>query len=391
MDGGRGAGDPPPDLPPVFSPPPFQGGGREGGPAPGCAGVPSASRETRTRMRAFGPPGRRDAGAPRQSTDERDRKDPPTGPPSPWVNPPPDLPPSRGEERRPRGEELESQGVGRLGGIGIVGREARRRRLLSSPRSSLPPPFRGEVGRGVPPPGAPASRRPRAKRERGCGPSVRQAGGTPALPGSSRTSGTVKVPDRAAEPLGQPPSRPPPFQGGGEKTQGGGVGKSGRRAARRHRYRRAGSAPPPPSLLPPVFSPPPFRGEVGGGPAPGCAGVPSASRETRTRVRAFGPPCRRDAGAPRQSTDERDREGPRPGRRASGSTPLPTSPLPGGRREDPGGRSWKVRASGASPTSLSPGRTARPVSPFGHRKTGSRVRLPWRGMVDSGRWIVVSG
>ena len=35
-------------------------------------------------------------------------------------------------------------------------------------------------------------------------------------------SGIGKIPVRAAEPLGQPPSRPPPFQGGGEKTQGGG-------------------------------------------------------------------------------------------------------------------------------------------------------------------------
>ena len=63
--------------------------------------------------------------------------------------------------------------------------------------------------------------RPRAKRETGCGPSARQAGGTPAHPGNSRMSGIGKLPVRAAEP-GQPPSRPPPFQGGGEKTQGGG-------------------------------------------------------------------------------------------------------------------------------------------------------------------------
>ena len=70
-----------------------------------------------------------------------------------------------------------------------------------------------------------------------------------------------------------------------------------------------------------------------GGPAPGSAGVPPASREARTRARAFGPPCRRDASTPRQLTDERDREGPRPGRRTPGSPPLPASPLPGGRRE----------------------------------------------------------
>ena len=63
-------------------------------------------------------------------------------------------------------------------------------------------------------------------------------------------------------------------------------------------------------------------------PVPGCAGVSPASREAR---KGRG---RRDAGAPRQFTADRDREGPRPGRRAPGSTALPTSPLPGGRSED---------------------------------------------------------
>ena len=75
----------------------------------------------------------------------------------------------------------------------------------------------GRSGGGGPPLGAPASRQPRAKRERGCGPSARQTGGTPALPGNSPMSGIGKVPVRAAQPPGQPPSRPPPFQGGGEK------------------------------------------------------------------------------------------------------------------------------------------------------------------------------
>ena len=85
------------------SPPPFQGGGWEGGPAPGSAGVPPASREARTRVRAFGPPCRRDAGASGQFTDERGREAPRPGRRAPGVNPPPDLPPSRGEERRRRG------------------------------------------------------------------------------------------------------------------------------------------------------------------------------------------------------------------------------------------------------------------------------------------------
>ena len=104
---------------------------------------------------------------------------------------------------------------------------------------------------------------------------------------------------------------------------------------RRHR-RRAGVGPPPSSLLPPASpdSSPLQGGGREGGPAPGSAAVPPASREARTRMRAFGLPCRRDAGAPRQFTDGRDREDPRPGRPAPGSTPHPTSPLPGGRRED---------------------------------------------------------
>ena len=118
-----------------------------------------------------------------------------------------------------------------------------------------PPPFRGEVGRGVPPLGAPAFRRPRAKRERGCGPPARQAGRTPALPGSSRMSGVGKVSVRAAEPLGQPPSRPPPFQGGEEKTQGGREDPGGRRedGAARLPVRPSRVFPNGgPSLLPPA-------------------------------------------------------------------------------------------------------------------------------------------
>ena len=83
---------------------PLQGGGREGGPAPGSAGVPPASREapTKTKMQAFGSPGRRDAGAPGQFTDERGSGRSPSGPPSPG-SPPSRPPPSRGEERRRRG------------------------------------------------------------------------------------------------------------------------------------------------------------------------------------------------------------------------------------------------------------------------------------------------
>ena len=288
-------------------------------------------------MRAFGPPCLRDAGAPRQFTDERDREGPRPGGRTPGSTPLPTspLPGGRREDSGGRRED----GAARLPV----------RRLpdpLSSPLPTLtPPPFRGEVGKGVPPLGAPASRRPRAKRERECGPSARHAGGTPAHPGSSRMSGVGKAPVRAAEPPGQPLSRPPPFQGGGEKTQGGGE-KTARPASPFDDFPIR--APPPAN---PDSSPLQGGGREGG-PAAGCAGVPPASREARTRVRAFGPPCRRDAGAPRQFTDERGREDPRPGGRAPGATPLPTSPLKGGRREDPGGR----RADGAARLPVRPSR-----------------------------------
>ena len=314
---------------------PLQGGGREGGPAPGCAGVPPASREARARMRAFGPPCRRDAGASRQFTDERDREVPVRAAQPPGVNPPPDLPPEGGRRENgsrarpcPRqrcrraaakfpsaialrpslfrgggvkvavsfpccgkmyeragcppcrarppgpgssplpggrsggGSRLDKPGAPRVRGaaasagdgreyppraiaLGNFGAARRRRHRRAGARAAAvfsPPPFRGEVGRGVPPLGAPASRRPRAKRDRGCGPSARHAGGTPALPGNSRMSGIGKVPVRAAEP-GQPPSRPPPFQGGGEKTA---------RPASPFGHRERSRTGPP--------TPPPFQG-----------------------------------------------------------------------------------------------------------------------------------
>ena len=189
-----------------------------------------------------------------------------------------------------------------LGNFGAVRRHRHRRAgaraaaVFSPPPFLLPlPPFRGEVGRGVPPLGAPA------------------------LPGGSPMSGTGKIPDRAAEPPGQPPSRPPPGQSHLEI--------SGRFAD--IAIAGQGRARPPFSLLPPSFFPSPLQGGGReGGPAFGCA------------------------GAPRRFTDERDREDPRPGRRAPGSTPLPTSPLPGGRREDPGAR----REDGAARLPVRPSR-----------------------------------
>ena len=128
-------------------------------------------------------------------------------------------------------------------------------------------------------------------------------------------------------------------------------------AARRRRYRRAGAGGFRFLPSPLLFSPPPFQGGGReGGPAAGSAGVPPASREARTRVRAFGPPSRRDAGAPRQFTDERGRESPRPSGCSPGSTPLPTFPLPGGGAQ-PGGRANGRDAGpggGSPPPSLLP-------------------------------------
>ena len=203
---------------------PLQGGGREGGPAPGSAGVPPASREARTRMRAFGPPCRRDAGAPRQFTDERGRED---------------------------------------------------------PRS-------------------------------GCG-----AGSTPLptspLPGGRREDGAARLPVRTSRAFPNGPPTPPPA---GEKSKDG-VSTAialGEVAGRSHLEFCGGSAASPSSgggaRGRRLHSSPLQGGGREGGPAPGRAGVPPASREARTRMRAFGPPCRRDAGAPRQFTDERGREDP---------------------------------------------------------------------------------
>ena len=149
-------------LPPFFFPSPLSGGRSGGGSRPlGAPALPGGSPMSgigKIPDRAAQPPGQ-----------------PPSRPP-------------------PGQSHLEISG--RFADIAIAG-QGRAAAVFSPPPFLLPlPPFRGEVGRGVPPLGAPA------------------------LPGGSPMSGTGKIPDRAAEPPGQPPSRPPPFQGGGEKTQG---------------------------------------------------------------------------------------------------------------------------------------------------------------------------
>ena len=66
----------------------------------------------------------------------------------------------------------------------------------------LPPVQGGEVGWGVRFPGAPASRRHRAKRGK------EGAGGTPAHPGDSPMSGIGKIPARVAKPVAPHPTSP---------------------------------------------------------------------------------------------------------------------------------------------------------------------------------------
>ena len=191
----------------------------------------------------------------------------------------------------------------RLAGIAIAGQGGAR------PPSSLLPPSRGEE----------IGARARARR---------QAAG--AVTGLSEP--VRKPPDPLADPRMRLPCRPRPGQSHLEILRRlADIAVAGR-DARGCRF----------------LSSPLQGGGREGGPTPGSAGVSPASREARTRMRAFGPPSRRDAGAPRQLTDERDREDPRPGCRTPGSTPLPTSPLPGGRRED-GAARLPVRPSRAFP------------------------------------------
>ena len=119
------------------------------------------------------------------------------------------------------------------------GRRARGRRFLSSP-------LQGGGREGGLPLGAPASRRPRAKRERGCGSSARQAGGTPAHPGGSRMSRIGKVPSGPPSPRVNPPPDLPP-EGGRREDPGGGEKTARPTSLFGHRERSPTGDPDPPS------------------------------------------------------------------------------------------------------------------------------------------------
>ena len=246
--------------------------------------------------------GRRDAGAPRQFTDERGREEPRPGRRAPGQ------PPSRPPPFQGGGEKT----------------EAARPRPGDSDVGEVPdaltlwllPPSGGRSGGGSRPG---VRRRPAGLARSANEGAGRRDAGAPRQFTDERGREEPRPGRRAP---GQPPSRPPPFQGGGE---GGGGAPPARRQRRRRGTRRPDS-----------LAPPPFRGEVGRGSRPGVRRRPAGLTRSVKRIRVFGPPGRRDAGAPRQLTDERDREGLRPGHRTPGSTPLPTSPLPGGRREGGG-------------------------------------------------------
>ena len=212
------------------------------------------------------------------------------------------------------------------------------------PSSLLPPaspdfsPLQGGGWEGGPALGAPASRRPRAKRERGCGPSARQAGGTPALPGGSRTGGIGKVPDRAAEPLGNPPPDLP-LPGGR------------RRRPRGEERRRRG--PPPCSAIEsgptgdPDSSPCP-EGRSEDGPSSAIALGEVAGR---SHLEFCG-------GAPAS---------PSPGRRARGRhlTLLP----PSGGRSGGGSRPWERRRPAGIARSANQDAGLQPAKPAGRRRS----------------------
>ena len=173
----RKGGDPPlrpttmmPESPvrTVCAPPPFQGGGREGGPAP-ARGRTRRREDRRFRHRdpsAGGAVGvRRRSGDPRPVCGAR-------------VNPPPDLPPSRGEERNGGGPPLRPTTMMPESPIRTV--------CAPPPLLFSPPPFQGGGREGGPAPvrgWAAAGSSPR-----------------PPLPGGRREGGAAGVWRRSGDP-----------------------------------------------------------------------------------------------------------------------------------------------------------------------------------------------
>ena len=232
--------------------------------------------------------------------------------------------------------------------------------LSPPPFSSLLPPSRGEVGRGV--------RR-------------RRAGASGWAAGVRRRSG---APPSGLRSLGHPPFRPSPFQGE----------ERGREDAPTPPDAGPGGGPPPPSLLSPFSSLlPPFRGEVGRGVRRRRAGASGRAAGVRRRSGAPRPVCGARVIPPSdlppsrgRSAAGRTRQRPRrwTGRRtAAALSPPPSllsSPLQGGGRE--GGPLCR-RAGGAvghpprPPFQGGGGRTGRPGP--ARRTGGPFIRLPATG------------
>ena len=267
---------------------------------------------------------------------------------TPGRDPPPDLPPVRGEESKrrrsapssndedagePHPRRLRSfpfQGGGeKTAAIRPFVQRRRCRRVLSAP-SALLPPGRGEVGRGVtrlrsPDGDLPDPAHPWTAWER-----RRPAGLAGRRPAPSFALRAMPAGRRRSQRRDPPPDLPPE---GGRRENGG--------------------DPPlrPTTMIPEspirvVCAPPPFRGEVGRGVTRGCgrpdgifpiplirelpgsAGVPPAWRAEGPHPRSHFARCRRDAGAP------------------GGGTPLPTSPLKGGGEKTRGREEYGRRREG---------------------------------------------
>ena len=226
------------------------------------------------------------------------------------VNPPPDLPPERGEERN---------GGGLLLRPTTTMPESPIRAAWSPPSfSSLLPPFRGEVGRGV---------RHRPAGARGVWRAAFSAVETPSAgwaAGVQRRSGDPPSGPRSP---GQPPLPTSPLKGGRRETA------AVRSFVQRRRCRRVLSAPL--GLLPPsLHSSPLSGGRSGGGSRAGA----------RARPVSGGPPFPPSRPLGGWGGGGAESVGRLPVRSAEpGSTPLPTSPLKGGRRETAAVRSFVQR------------------------------------------------
>ena len=310
---------------PVRAPPPFRGEVGRGGHPPR---PPFLGGEERVRG------GGREGGAGRLPVRRRGRSRA-----APVCAPPP----FRGEVGRggghpPRppflGGEERVRGGGREGGAGRL--PVRRRGRSRAAPVCAPPPFRGEVGRGVIPP-APLP------------------GGRRKSPGGRREGGAGRLPvRRRGRSCAAPVCAPPPLQGGGR--EGGSPFLGGEERVRGREERRWGGAPPGSAAGPFTRRPgprsSPFRGRSGGGSSP-PAPLPGGRRKSPGGGEKVGWGASRFGGgavhAPPRSAllppSGGGREGGHPaGARGGGRRGHPPRPpFQGGRRESPRGEKKESR------------------------------------------------